>query len=240
MSEIVIREVTENVWTFSSPFARLYDLFPMGGRSTAIKLSDGTVWAIASTPLTAETKETVDNLGTVSYLLAADADHHFFLSEWKKAYPEAKMIGVEGLDEKKKAESWKFDHIYTPGSDNLFGFEADITACYFDGFAKKDVAWLHVPSQTLIVADLIFNLPATEQFSKSKARSKVPFISKLSVKDKFHQSFVWGQGTDKEAMKRDAKTVAGWEFQRIIPCHGDVIETNGNAIWKEVYTKYLV
>jgi len=41
-------------------------------------------------------------------------------------------------------------------------------------------------------------------------------------------------------MKRDAKTVAGWEFQRIIPCHGDVVETNGTAVWKEVYARYLV
>jgi hypothetical protein len=31
-------------------------------------------------------------------------------AEWKTAYPEAKMIGVEGLEEKKKGESWKFDH----------------------------------------------------------------------------------------------------------------------------------
>lgn len=93
-------QVTESVWTFSKPFSRFLGFFPMGGRSTAIKLSDGTVWAIASTPLSAETKEVVDNLGpvrygtcanqcsrvpltrfvSVSYLLAADLDHHFFLS----------------------------------------------------------------------------------------------------------------------------------------------------------------
>jgi len=34
---------------------------------------------------------------------------------------------------------------------------------YFSGFKNKDVAFLHSPSKTLIVADLIFNLPATEQ-----------------------------------------------------------------------------
>jgi hypothetical protein len=31
------------------------------------------------------------------------------IAEWKRAYPKAKMIGVEGLPEKKKAESWEFD-----------------------------------------------------------------------------------------------------------------------------------
>jgi len=240
MSDIVIREVTPNVWTFSRPFSRFYGLFPMGGRSTAVKLRDGGVWVIASTPLSKETKEAVDALGPVSYLLAADLDHHLFLSEWKAAYPDAKMIGIEGLPEKKQAESWKFDEIYTQGADNIFGFEEDITACYFSGFSKKDVAWLHVSSQTLIVADLIFNLPAIEQYSKSKARSKIPFIGKFSPKDDFHKNFVWGEGKDKDAMRRDAKTVSGWEFERIIPCHGDVIETDGNAIWKTVYSKYLV
>lgn len=54
----------------------------MGGRSTAIKLSSGDVWVIASTPLSDETKAAVDKLGTVKYILAADADHHFFLCEW--------------------------------------------------------------------------------------------------------------------------------------------------------------
>jgi len=239
MSDIVIREIAPEVWTFSRPFARFYGLFPMGGRSTAIKLSDGGVWVIASTPLSEETKAAVDKLGPVSYLLAADLDHHFFLTEWKRAYPKAKMIGVEGLPEKKKAESWEFDRVYTQGSENKFGFEQDITACYFSGFSKKDVAWLHVPSQTLIVADLIFNLPANEQYSKSRSRSKVPFIGKFSPKEDFHKTFVWNEGKDKEAMRKDAKTVAEWKFQRIIICHGDVIEDDAVTVWKTVYSKYL-
>ena len=54
----------------------------MGGRSTAIKLSSGDVWVIASTPFSDETKAAVEKLGTVKYILAADSDHHFFLSEW--------------------------------------------------------------------------------------------------------------------------------------------------------------
>jgi hypothetical protein len=34
---------------------------------------------------------------------------------------------------------------------------------YFSGFMNKDVAWFHKSSKTLVVADLIFNLPGTEQ-----------------------------------------------------------------------------
>jgi hypothetical protein len=50
---------------------------------------------------------------------------------------------------------------------------------------------------------------------------------------------VWAGGSDKEAMKKDVKTVAGWDFERIIPCHGDVIEKDGNKAWREVFKWYL-
>ena len=75
-------QITPDVVTFSRPFSRFLGWFPMGGRSTAIKLSSGDVWVIASTPFDTETKAAVEKLGTVKYILAADADHHFFLCEW--------------------------------------------------------------------------------------------------------------------------------------------------------------
>ncbi|CAK5272176.1 unnamed protein product, partial [Mycena citricolor] len=46
------------------PFAR-FGIMPIGGRSTAIKLSDGGVWVLASTPLNPETKAKIDELGPV-------------------------------------------------------------------------------------------------------------------------------------------------------------------------------
>jgi hypothetical protein len=41
------------------------------------------------------------------------------------------------------------------------------------------------------------------------------------------------------AMKRDVKTVENWDFSRIVPCHGDVIETEGKMVWREAYKSYL-
>jgi len=211
----------------------------MGGRSTAIKLSSGDVWVLASTPVNDEMKATIEKLGTVKYIVAGDADHHLFLGEWKRNYPEAKMIGVETLAAKKKGENWKFDHTYERDKENNFGFEDDIDAIYFHGFSKKDVAWLHKSSKTLIVADLIFNLPAKEQYSKSKQRQTGLLTKKLNPYTEFHKSFIWGESKDKVAMARDAKAVAKWDFERIIPCHGDTIDTDAKRAWETVYAKFL-
>ena len=76
-------QVTQDVWTFSrcvlsyelgvdpdsgpgscSPFSR-FGLFPIGGRSTAIKLKTGGVWVLASTPLDDETRSKLQELGPV-------------------------------------------------------------------------------------------------------------------------------------------------------------------------------
>ena len=46
----------------SSPF-NLLKWLPVGGRSTAIKLNNGSLWLIASTPLNGETKEKLKELG---------------------------------------------------------------------------------------------------------------------------------------------------------------------------------
>ena len=46
------------------PFKR-FDLIPFGGRSTAIKLRNGDVWVLASTPLNDVTKAKLSELGPV-------------------------------------------------------------------------------------------------------------------------------------------------------------------------------
>ena len=50
----------------SRPFAR-FGVWPVGGRSTAVKLRSGGVWVLASTPLDAETKAKLQELGPVKY-----------------------------------------------------------------------------------------------------------------------------------------------------------------------------
>jgi hypothetical protein len=40
-------------------------LVPFGGRSTAIKLKNGDIWLVASTPLNKATKEKLTDLGTI-------------------------------------------------------------------------------------------------------------------------------------------------------------------------------
>ena len=66
-----IREVTTGVYTFSRPFLRL-GLFKIGGRATAVRLSNGDVFLVSPTQPDETTKSTLDSIGTVKYLVAPD------------------------------------------------------------------------------------------------------------------------------------------------------------------------
>ncbi|KAG1859156.1 hypothetical protein C8R48DRAFT_714879 [Suillus tomentosus] len=232
-SDVIIREVAKDVWIFSRPFAR-FGVIQMGGRSTAIKLRQGGVWVLASTPLTQETRNKIDELGEVKYIIGANAVHHLFLGEFKRAYPNAKLIGVEDAIKNMSDKDLQFDGLW--GRDlpsRNYGFEDE--HCYFSGFRNKDVAFLHMPSKSLIEADLLLNLPANEQYSKSSCSPSM----NIKPDSWIHRTIINSTTVDAKAMRRDATTVANWDFDRIIPCHGDVIETDGNKMWRALYDAFL-
>ena len=244
MSDLVIREIVKGtILTFSKPFKRM-GIVPIGGRSTAIKLSDSSVWLLASTPLTDETRQQIDQLGPVKFIAVADMEHTGFITQYTDAYPEAKVYVPEGVAKKLgiNVHEWTSDKNHNPMEYDTQVLKDEIKAEYFDGFINKDIAFLHVPSKTLIQADLLFNLPAHEQYSKSKelASNFTSWFGTLSPDSKIHQRFVYNlAATNKTSMAHSAYKVDQWDFDRIIPCHGDVIDTGGKEAWRKTYSLYF-
>ena len=125
----------------------------------------------------------MDQLGSVKYIIAPDNVHSLFLKQYADAYPQAKVIGVLGLEEKNK--DVKFQGLYgVDPQGTKYGFEDEVclsmqfvsrranelidSACsteqisarFFSTFPNRDVAFFHKDSKTMINADLLFNLPA--------------------------------------------------------------------------------
>lgn len=110
---------------FSKPFAR-FGLIPIGGRSTAVKLRDDkSLWLLASTPLDEPTRTKLDQFGVVKYMVAPDNVHSLYLKQYADAYPQAKVIGVLGLEEKNK--DVKFAGLYGVDPEGTqYGFEEEV------------------------------------------------------------------------------------------------------------------
>lgn len=127
------------------------------------------------------------------------------IEEFKDAYKDAALIGVQEHTTKPSLKDFTFAGVYgnkddDPNDVSKFGYTAnsEIVACYFSGFKNKDVAFLHKASRTLIVADLLFNLPAKEQYSKSSSSPGGIFASRMNPGSWLHRTTISSLATDKE------------------------------------------
>ncbi|KAL7270806.1 hypothetical protein RUND412_006469 [Rhizina undulata] len=249
---MVIRYVTPNITTLSVPFLR-YGKIKFGGRGAIIRLRTGSLVVFSPVALTPEVKSTLENLGgKVSYLIAPDREHHIFLGQWKKEFSQAKVLGPEGLYEKRLKqgnEDVRIDYEFTRENKHAIQLPAEITdefeIEYFDGHANKEIAFLHKPDRTLIEADLLFNLYAHEQYCKSGEDPTSGVWTKImhyftNIHGKGQQRFIWyAAAKDKVSFAESARRVAGWEFDKIIPCHGDVVESRGNEVFRRIFAWHL-
>ncbi|MCJ1248737.1 hypothetical protein MMC30_005956 [Trapelia coarctata] len=255
-SVMVIRKVTPNILTCSAPFAR-YGKFKVGGRGTIVRLQNNSLAVFSPIALTPDVRTHLEELGNnVQYISALDYEHHIFISEWAKAFPNAKILGVEGLPEKRESSKEtagnKFDHVWTRGNKDDFrvdpDFDRDFEYEYVGSHANKELVFYYKPDKTLIEADLMFNLPATEQYSRTKEGAEQGVLTKLFVgfmntqgAAKWQKRFIWyaPSAKDRKGFNQSIKRINSWDFQRIIPCHGDVIENNAKGIFQTVFDWHI-
>ena len=131
-----------------------------------MRLQSGTLAVFSPTALTPEVRSTVESMGSkVGYIAALDYEHHIFVTDWANAFPSAKLLGVEGLPEKREKDQAtagnKFHHVWTqknktdlkvdPEFDGEFDYE------YVGSHANKELVFLHKPDKTLIEAEYVYS-----------------------------------------------------------------------------------
>lgn len=127
-------------------------------------------------------------------------------------------------------------------------FDAEFESEYVHGHGSRELVFLHKPSRTVIEADLLFNLPAKEQYSMSPEGSGTNFLTKMilplmSTKSPatWQRRFAWYvlSSKNRSAFNESVKRIDQWDFDRLIPCHGDVIESGAKGIFRDVMAWHL-
>jgi hypothetical protein len=89
---------------------------------------------------------------------------------------------------------------------------------------------LHVPSRTLIVADLLFNFRhSSSRWTKLFARN-VMRLKNLSGMSPFFRSMI----RDRAAFHQSLNEVLTWDFDRVIVGHGEPIATGGKERLRDI------
>ena len=177
------------------------------------------------------------------------------IGEWYQAYPNARVIGPEGLPEKRasqKKETVPFSTVFTQKNkhDVRIGedFDRDFDYEYVGSHANKELVFLHRPDRTLIQADLLWNLPAYEQYSRTGESPTAGILSRMFAgmmttagTAVWQKRFSWYAASSKDRTDYNAcvQRINQWDFDRIIPCHGDVIESGGKGVFRKVLEWHL-
>jgi hypothetical protein len=201
-------------------------------------------------------RQSIESLGgQVKYITALDYEHHIFLGEWHSAFPDAKVLGVDGLPAKRTAQKnedvpffLEFTAENAAEAEIDPEFDTDFEHEYIGSHPNKELVFFYKPDRTLIEADLMFNLPATEQYSRSGISPTQGFLTKLfsgiqgtAGSALWQKRIIWylASKQDRPAFNRSIQNIDRWNFDRIIPCHGDVIESEGKGIFRKVFEWHL-
>jgi hypothetical protein len=185
-------------------------------RSTLARLADGGLWMHSPIPVDDERAEQIDALGEVRHIVAPNGWHDSFAEAAKERYPNATLWASPALRHSKAklpVDAW-LGAVEPP-------WAGELRPLLIEGVPKADeVVFLHVPTNTLIVTDLLFQI-----------RYPVNAITKLVLwmagagGGKLAQSRLWRTVTkDRAAAGRSVQKMLEWDFDRVVLAHGDFIE----------------
>ncbi|EMC94981.1 hypothetical protein BAUCODRAFT_34980 [Baudoinia panamericana UAMH 10762] len=256
---MVVRNVTPNIKICSTPFLR-FGYIKVGGRGTIVALQSGNLAVFSPVAMTATVKKELATFGNgqVKYITALDQEHHIFLEEWHKAFPDAKVVGPDTLPEHRDKQGYfqipKDRWVLMRSADRAGGFsvseefDREFDTEYNSSHPNKELIFRHKPTRTLIQADLFFNLPAYEQFSKTQMNPTSGILTRLfSAMNNTRGEAIWQRrfiwyaisAADRNGFNQSIGRIAKWDFDRVIPCHGDVIEQNGKGTFEKVFKWHL-
>ena len=183
-----------------------------------VRLGDGALLVHSPTPVDDALHAEIAALGPVAYLVAPNCFHHLHVTPFLTRFPGAKVYGAPGLAQKRPdltlagtledgaAVPWAglLDHITLPGAPKL-----------------NEVVFLHRPSRSLLVTDLLFNVTAPDNWATALILRLMGTYKRLGPS----RLLRWRLTKDRRALKAGVERMLAWDFARVLPGHGDVFES---------------
>ncbi len=225
----MLKQLDTSLWVDEVPFNAIGINF--GNRMTCIQLSDNSFWLHSPNKFHQETHEEIKALGKIKYLVAPSLMHNLFIMDWKKKDPEAQVIAPART--KKVEADIKLDETSTQDINHLCNNE--ISCIPVNGIpVVKEYAFIHHATKTLILTDLVFN------YGKEVTGWTRLFLMLYGANNKFGPTItIRTLIKDRNAFGKSLEEITRQKFDRIIMSHGNIVEGNGNAIFKDAFKKYL-
>ncbi len=186
--------------------------FWLPARATALACDGGRVALISPLPIGDDDAAAVERLGKVTWIVAPNRMHHLHVRACGARWPEAAVLVASGV-EKKLASGTAL----APLESASFGSEVD-TLTVAGAPSLAETVFLHKPSRTLVVTDLVFNIRAT------KGLLTPLVLTLVGARGRFAQSrAVRFMVKDRDAVAASFEAILAMDFDRIVMAHGEVL-----------------
>jgi glyoxylase-like metal-dependent hydrolase (beta-lactamase superfamily II) len=191
---------------------------PVPVRMTVIRLRAGGLILHSPGPLAPALREELDALGPVAFIVVPQM-HGRFAGRAAKAYPSARVLAAPAAPSLREPLAFHASLADQPPA----AWAGEVETHPLLGFRLHEVVLFHRPSQTLVITDLCFNV---QRSSSPVARA---FFRANGMWRRFGPSrLVRLLGvSDRAAFRRSLEQVLRWDFERVVPGHGDVLERGG-------------
>jgi hypothetical protein len=206
-----------NLWTIDH--ALVIGGLHIGTRTSIMRLSSGALVVHSPGPIRDLQAAGIESLGSVAALVAPNLMHHFYLQECAAAFPDARVFGPTGLDNKLK------------GLANLETLEEEAPALWKDEIEQifvpgvprvNEFVFLHRPSRTLLLTDVAFNMQRSDSlFTRIFLRLNGTW-QKLGP-SRLMRTMI----KDRSAVRAAIDRILLLDFDRVVVTHGDVLESGG-------------
>ena len=197
---------------------------PFPTRMTVVRLPSGEVWLHSPTHPDEDLIAQIDKLGPVAHLVSPNKIHHVTLGPWSARYPDARVWASPGVRERSQVAFT--DEL---GDRAPPGWQGCIEQRIAHGSkAMEEVIFFHMPSRTLVLADLIENFEMSRLSGwLNRLLARIARVNDARPPLDLQLSFLGG----KREMRKTVEWMLASKPDRIVIAHGKWIENNaGDAI----------
>lgn len=225
MTTEALTPLAPDLWVASRPLPIFVG--DIGARMTAVRFRDGSLLLHSPVALDLETRLALDGIGRVRWIVGPSKVHHLFLTQYVSTYPDAALCGTPGLPEKRS--DLRFQHVLDAALRERWGGEVDFFL--FEGApGMNESVFFHPASRTLVLTDLAFNVPPG-----APNRARV-FHWLVGAAGRFGPHRIVRLAIrDRQAARRSVDRLLGWDFDRVVVSHGEVLETGGRAAVEKAF-----
>lgn len=224
--DFVLRPVAQELWIADGPRVPALGL-PVPVRMSVVRLPDGGMWLHSSIEARPALVEQVRALGPVAHLVAPNEVHFSWLPDWKGVAPEALAWAAPGVRARARKQGKVVDWTGELGDEAPPGWAGAIDQLLVRGSRlHKEVAFLHRPSRTLILTDLIQNFGRESLPFWLRGPARLGGMMHPDGRAPPHLRLAYA---DRAALRGSVERMIAWAPERVILAHGRWIERDGTA-----------